>query len=191
MIEDTEVIDILVNEYIDYSKKFNAKSFQLLEYNFDENFQNLRIEILKNEITKIYNIYVWSHGFMDDDDEYAENLIFKIDSSCDGKTFMNIKNVFEFLLYDFRDKYTYSKIIDRFELKTKVEYEEKLKFSFVRLCQNKKLESCCVCYEMNSVNTFCGHNLCRLCYTQLKINIDEDDPYGQSYRECPLCRNKI
>lgn len=191
MIEDSEVIDILVNEYNEYIKKSGLKSFQLLEYNFDENFRNLRIEILKNDITKIYNIYAWSQGFMDDDDDYPENLIFKTDCNCENKNFLNIRNVFQFLLYDFRDKYIYSKITDRIESKSRVEYEEKLKYSFTRLCQNKKLETCCVCYEINNVHTCCDHNLCRVCHDKINSIMDEDDPYGFSYKECPLCRGKI
>jgi hypothetical protein len=191
MIEDAEVIEILINEYNNFCKKYDASNFQLLDYNFNQDFNNLRIEISINNITNLYTIYVWSPGFMDENDEYPDNLIFKTDCNPEGESFTNIKNVFEFLLYDFRDKYNYSKIIDRFELNTNIEYEEKKRFSFTRLCYNKKIDTCCVCYDTNIVITNCSHNLCRICYENISIIIDNDDMYEMGYKECPLCRNKI
>lgn len=197
MIEDSEVLNILVNEYTEYLKKTTTKCFQLFDYNFDENLKKLRLEIIRNDITKTYNIYGWYHSYhdVDEDDEYNEFVIFRTETNYDGKCLKNIRDVFEFLLFHFRSEYKYSKITDKFELKDKIEYEEKLKFSFKRLCENKIMDTCCVCYEYNNVYTTCNHNLCRLCYEKIKIvRLDEssDNIYGyENIKECPMCRSRI
>lgn len=92
-----------------------------------------------------------------------------------------IERILKFLLFDFRQKYIYSKIIDEIiPIETKDIIEKKQIAKYI-LVDNYFIENCCVCLENNVNYTKCKHNLCRLC----KINIINTG----ANKCCPICRN--
>lgn len=59
-----------------------------------------------------------------------------------------------------------------FETKVRHKYEELYSFANVVL----KYQECSVCYELTSTNTMCDHQLCWICFNNLKK------------KTCPICR---
>lgn len=55
---------------------------------------------------------------------------------------------------------------------------EKIKTTQVRLY----VEDCCVCRELTTSTTICGHNLCVHCIYEL---------YKRNYELCPLCKQSL
>jgi hypothetical protein len=47
------------------------------------------------------------------------------------------------------------------------------------------VEDCCVCFEVTSWKTWCGHTVCEACFSSLAVI------QPQGYRSCPICRCKL
>ena len=98
---------------------------------------------------------------------------------------MDSKNVIEkikeyiYYLYNLSSNYTYSRILDSLVLKELQEKEEK-KVIAKMFIKHDKVEDCCVCMELNTIITKCGHNLCRPCLSKMYKN--------NKHVNCPLCR---
>jgi hypothetical protein len=119
---------------------------------------NLLLEL--NQMKKLYN-----KEFFQAENENAENII---------------ENILRFILYDFRSKYVYSKVIDEIVLMEDKDLLEKKKMAEYLLVDNYSMESCCVCTESNIYYTKCKHNVCRVCKITINNGINKC---------CPICRN--
>lgn len=98
-------------------------------------------------------------------------------------------------IYELRNKFIYSKILDSFIKKEDQEFLETIARAKFALGHVK--EECCVCYDQNIVKTICGHNLCRYCFKKLikrciTVNCDacSQDLENLSVA-CPLCREVL
>lgn len=80
------------------------------------------------------------------------------------------------LVYDYSETLIYSRILDQMVDKNSQIKEEEYFLAENFFCHRKEIENCSVCFEKNSVYSICGHNLCRICFTNLKE------------KKCPLCR---
>ena len=52
----------------------------------------------------------------------------------------------------------------------------------------KKIDECCVCYELTDNKTDCNHSLCLCCWGKCKK--DENDGYDDCIN-CPMCREEV
>lgn len=193
-LDKSEMIDVIIKHY---KKKINNgcnhNEYVMNRFKFDENLVvNLKINCYHNKDTYlVISIldYLRKSSMSPYDDEECDyddkNLGF-----ITGKKVSKIEDLVSFLFNDFRKDYAYSKILDKIELKTELKDKEKTKYSYYFLCENKKMDKCCVCYDYNLVVTNCGHNLCRICYNNIKEIIDEDNDY-QPTKYCPMCRQMI
>lgn len=98
----------------------------------------------------------------------------------------NAKLITNFL-FAFRTCYAYSKILDEIVEKKDLEKQEKTVVALTKFCKQEKIEKCCVCYDFNVAKTICGHNLCRVCFQNIKLISNDEEDF--KYKECPLCRN--
>ena len=77
----------------------------------------------------------------------------------------------------FREKYTYSKLVDDIILKKEQKEIEEIEKCNNYICNKNKYE-CCVCFDEMSrfCKTPCDHYICRMCINKLKP------------KKCPMCR---
>ena len=106
-------------------------------------------------------------------------------------SFVTIEELIRFLFVDFRKEYVYSKILDQIDSKVKIMRKEKLIYAYSMLCENTFMDDCCVCMEPNKVLTDCGHNVCRICYNNIKYSKVGNGLYEVIGKSCPLCRDII
>jgi hypothetical protein len=183
MIEDNEIINIFSNKYLEWKEKHNCNYYL---HNFKLNELNIDLRIAEHDTDKfVIIIYV--------DTFEGESILLDV---IDDKSFKQIQDVFKFLLFDFRNNYIYSKILDKIVKVTEQINLEKYYIASQKLLRQKVFDTCCVCFEYNTVITSCNHNLCRACYAQIKYentndDDDDDDDDEQYLKKCPLCRNRI
>lgn len=188
MISDKELYDIISNDIINN-----------FEEDFDNNQRNsvyLFKDFLFDGLTII--ILLGYHETIDDEnitmickcEKYCKNMM----NSLYLKKF-NKNNLIELIdfLFEFRTKYTYSRIIDRIIKKDDLEKSEKRCLAIYQFSKNKEMDKCCVCFETNVVITKCRHNLCRVCFENIKYELETDDIYEDemNYKLCPMCRTHI
>jgi hypothetical protein len=82
-------------------------------------------------------------------------------------------------IYDLKENYEYSSVLDKLVLKSTKTKTENIHISSLILT-HKEIDECCVCYTPNTVLSFCGHNLCRCCYIKISS--------GDNCSQCPICR---
>lgn len=195
-LDKNEMIDALIKHY---KKSLSSNSHYdyshiIHNFKFDDNLMlNLKINSYHNKDIYLV-VYILDYlrktnnnGYDDDEEcDYEDKNI----AIISGKKLSKIEDMVAFLFNDFRKDYTYSKILDKIELKSEIKEKEKTKYSYYFLCENKKMDKCCVCYDHNLVTTNCGHNLCRICYNNIKEVIDEDNDF-QPCKLCPMCRQMI
>ena len=164
-----EIIDI-------FCKKFNDDPNYCI-YGYKFNDMVIDIKINKNKTEHIYYIETYSlpyhyHDMFSDtyDDTYIDN---------DFKSFKSIESAIKFLLCDLRKNYIYSKVFNIITSKDTVKDDEKQMIADCILCNNPRIDKCCVCYDVNSIYTICEHNLCRICYYKIET------------KKCPVCREII
>lgn len=181
LITNKEIIDIYSTKY-----NHNPKHFCIYGYKFHD--MMLEIKINFNETDKIYYIETYSLPY-----EYFDILIdtsdetYIINSIDLDITFTTIERVIEFLLCDMRKNYVYSKILNFIISKDRIVEDEKNMLAEIILCDNSKIDKCCVCYDINSIYTKCEHNLCRMCYYKIKYTAS----YPIERKCCPMCRKYI
>jgi len=169
IISNKEIIDI-------FCKKFNDEPNYCI-YGYKFNDMIIDIKINKNKTEYIYYIETYSlpyhyHDMFSDtyDDTYIDN---------DFEAFKSIESAIKFLLCDLRKNYIYSKVFNIITSKDTVKDDEKQMIADCILCNNPRIDKCCVCYDVNSIYTICEHNLCRICY------------YKIDTKKCPVCREII
>ena len=86
-------------------------------------------------------------------------------------------------MINFRSKYRFSKILDKFVLKDDTSLENH-NFFFFKEADPFRETYCCVCSDECLTFTNCGHNLCRICFSSLEIETD----YCNIWKKCPICR---
>jgi hypothetical protein len=168
IISNKEIIDI-------FCKKFNDDpNYCIYGYKFNDMVIDIKI---KNKTDDIYYIETYSlpyhyHDMFSHtyDDTYIDN---------DFETFKSIESAIKFLLCDLRKNYIYSKVFNIITSKDTVKDDEKQMIADCILCNNPRIDKCCVCYDVNSIYTICEHNLCRICYYKIET------------KKCPVCREII
>lgn len=86
-------------------------------------------------------------------------------------------------MINFRNKFRFSKILDKIVLKDDFSLENHNLF-FFKEADPFRETSCCVCSDKCLTFTHCGHNLCRICFSSLEIETD----YCSIWKKCPMCR---
>ena len=186
-ISDDECIEIYKNNILD-SFTNSKEHYDLQGYNFHD----IPVDIViyfENEKDDDDNYYFFLNCFVYDNKELDNGFIIQHNINLFNKEFNGkdpeetIVNILKFLLHDFRKNYYYSKIIDEIiELENKT-VAEKTRMARLKLVDNKNLEACCVCYELNILLTKCNHNVCRKCIIVICNKV--------SNSTCPLCRDNL
>lgn len=192
--------------YNDYLKKYINKYVTKheddiidlpYEWKLEDNNFSFRIYISLQTYSsnKSVRIYI---DLIDYNDKYNVEL-YKEDTlsyrtfskNCEEKKIMDY--IVDFII-NFRNKYKFSKIFDRVLRKIKDEEDEEEELNMTDENRNLSLfkdadpykdTSCCVCADDSLTFTSCGHNLCRICFSNIKIEFDE----CSKYKLCPMCRN--
>jgi hypothetical protein len=169
IMSNKEIIDI-------FSEKFKNPKFVLYGYKFHDMIIDIKLNFIKNDNKYYIEIYSMPYSYHDMfsttyDNTYINNDLDRFDS---------IEDIVKFLLCDFRQNYVYSKVFDMITSTETVKDDEKNMIADSIICNNPKIDKCCVCYDVNSLYTICEHNLCRICYYNIGINT-----------KCPICRKII
>lgn len=181
-LTDEEIVNIISEDCISH----NYKSFTIEEYNFNGLEINIKIE--KSRFTDNFAIKFLTKSYLDNNYCYE----FYILNYLEYKLFTDIKEIITFLLKEFRENFIYSKFLDGIHVKNEIEKKEKNAKAYYILCKNKTPDTCCVCLDYNKVITRCNHNLCRICYDNIKkTNIEMVNNDEINYKPCPLCRLSI
>lgn len=196
--DEEDELQIIFRGLANHLKSKNGKEIKL-QYNFDDVFDNLEARIFK--IISFKN---------KEKTEYDEELSYDFATSSYtttgiDKSFIKligenvkisykieeIKELLKFI-YHFKDNFKYSKICDSFIHNDEFEYYEDIEYG--KFLLGHVHDECCICYDLNSVKTVCGHNLCRICF---KLNFKKCIEINCEYCEqdienisvtCPLCR---
>lgn len=169
IMSNKEIIDI-------FCEKFkNNPNYCIYGYKFNDMLIDIKINNNKTNDTYYVETYSSPYHYYDMfsmtyDDTYIDN---------DFDIFTSIECAIKFLLCDLRQKYIYSKVFNTITIKDTVKDDEKQMIADCILCNNPRIDKCCVCYDVNSIYTICEHNLCRLCY------------YKIDNKKCPICRETI
>jgi hypothetical protein len=152
-------------------------------------FKLVRLENRIKLMTTITSYY----DSMREDEEYYEwydtMLLVKDFDISDGKDKdLVIKNIV-LLISSFRTNYRYSKILDSIDENSISLKKERRHIILHKLCKEKDIDTCCVCYDPNTVTTDCNHNVCRKCHAKIKFIIDEET--DTEMKSCPMCRQQI
>lgn len=124
----------------------------------------------------------------DDDNIYNTDILaHKIyPTSVESDTMVNYLSDF---LTNFRNEYTFSKVLDKLILKKNKEEEEKVNLFLFSDADPYKETSCCVCNDISLTFTSCDHNLCRICFSSIETE-NENGCIG-FWKKCPICRQKL
>lgn len=178
MINEKEMFDIISNDIINEQKN---NSFYLLEnFNFHDVNTHIVLIFSNDKDTYLFNCKTINYS-----DLFYHCILFTKPFPKD-----KLLDLIKFL-FDFRKNYSYSKILDKIIPNETFEFEEKKKTAIINFTTLKPVDKCCVCLEYNIVLTPCKHNLCRVCYYNIKIQFDDIDDDIKGYKLCPLCRGKI
>jgi len=188
IISDEECLEIYKNNILD---SFNSDfdHYDLSGYNFD----GIPIDIViyfdnEKDLEENYNFFI--NCYVYDIQSLINGVLLQRNVTLFTKEFYGsdiehiIISILKFLLYDFRKKFCYSKIIDEIVSNDLKKDGERRRMARLKLIENKALENCCVCFEYNIINTKCNHNVCRKCI----INIIKRNFESSS---CPLCRELL
>lgn len=179
MIYTDDETEFLVN---DISEKIdNNKNSDYDIYSYILDGLSMTVSIDKLTSTKHYRMILKVHPYGCDDEYCDETILF---NECKD----SIKEIVDFL-FTFRNNYKYSKIIDTVVKNSEFVKREKKCMLLNKLCKNEEVENCCVCLEPNLLKTPCNHNLCRVCFDNIKYLYDDD--IGDEVKKCPMCREHI
>jgi hypothetical protein len=169
IMTNNEVIDIFAEKFDD------NPDFCIYGYKFND--MNIEITLNVHERNNLY--YIETSCSIPYEHKNDDELCCTCCLQNDIPPFLDIKSAIKFLLCDLRKKYTYSKVFDTITLKETVDDDERNMIADSILCNQPKIDKCCVCYDVNLLYTKCDHNLCRICY------------YKNENRKCPVCRTNI
>jgi hypothetical protein len=168
--------------------------------NFEEDNQRNSVYLFKDFLFHGLTIIILL-GYHETIDDENIIMICKCEKYCKNMTNslylkkFSKNNLIELIdfLFEFRTEYTYSRIIDRIIKKDDSEKLEKRCLALYQFSKNKEMDKCCVCFETNVVTTKCRHNLCRVCFQNIKYELETDDIYEDemNYKLCPMCRTHI
>ncbi len=180
-ITDIETIYIMSDEI----KLYLSRNQQYIMNDFNFNNLNLRICIRKSRTNPLLVSLDCLINTSWSSKDSIERLIFQYRTR-------SIESLIKFLLAIFRDKFTYSKVLDtiieRNELEKKNKHDIALKYFKTGNKDIGETSICCVCYDTTFVKTICGHLLCRICYEKIEYKMNE---YEDWIKECPMCRNHL
>ena len=160
-------------------------------------FEELNIDFKIVRLENRLKIMITTTSYYDstrEDDEYYEwydimLLVKDFELDVDGKDQESvIKNIVLFIS-SFRTNYRYSKILDKIDENRVLLKKERRHIILHKLCKEKDIDTCCVCYDPNTVITDCNHNVCRKCHSKIKEIYDED--IELEIKPCPMCRQQI
>lgn len=184
-----KVYDVIENHLLSFLseetdlKKMDVSKFGLtfdFIYRFDEEyFSNLDCRIYRvansSEKTVEYSFDFRDINYSNSDLEFDFIRVLGYNLNYKQK---EIRSMLE-CIYDFRKNFKYSKLLDCFLPVVSFEEIESLELS--KWILGHRNDECCVCYEKNKVFTYCGHNLCRVCFYKSKKNCCDI--------ECEVCAN--
>ena len=178
-----------------FETKYLNKSFDFVYRYNDDFFSNLLCRIFRvtNSVSKRMD-YSFDFKDVNYSNSGLEFDFIPIKGYCIFYEQQDLRNMLE-CIYDFKSNFRYSKILDAFiPNATFVEMELLEEAKWILGHRN---DECCVCYEKNKVITFCGHNLCRVCFYKCKrqcVEIECDicslDDENISVI-CPLCKQSL
>jgi len=173
-----ESVSIITDEIFKMYKKFNYDDLEFFEYNFydykfSETFTfDIIISIFQKKIrVSITNTNI-SNGELEDC--LLSQVLF---NKNDEEIIENIKILLN-KIYNLKNIFCYSKILDSLISKEKIEYQEKL-YLAKNFISHNYIDTCCVCLEQNIILTPCDHNLCKVCYFEINKEL---------HAKCPMCR---
>ena len=180
-MEDEECIKIYKECINDIMMSDKSGNYELFGYAFNGIFIDLYINYdIEKDDDEMYSFCMYAYCNSEKKNLLLFTQIFIADS-----VESNINEILRFLMYEFRQNFIYSKMLDeiiRIELQ---ESFEKRKMARIKLVDNGILEKCCVCYEYNNIYTICKHNLCRVCMVSISSNSISENVI------CPMCRSEI
>lgn len=185
-----DMIQILKNQIIDFFQTAQCcKTYILPNYHFDNKLKG-NLEILSCFINT-YNTSTPNYL-----------LAFSPPSEWKGtpasmftKVFKDIEELLTFVMFQFRDTFTYSKVTDTIENKEDIVLSEKVAVAteYLTTYYNNETEfqennMCCACLDFTLTKTKCNHGLCRFCYDKI-IPSNKDTEMDLCFcKHCPLCR---
>jgi len=188
---DSEIINIdfavdvitkfLVGKYKEFdfkNKIYFDENFFRYKYSEDLNF-DVRLRFYYSRI--ILHIFTnnYSDSYIENKDLEMEYLLTKIRELKEEFSLESVIKESVLDVYNLKNNYSYSKILDNVEPKNDVKLKEQIHLSRMILSHNV-LDNCCVCLEPNIVLTLCNHNLCRECHQKITNN--------KKHPVCPICR---
>ena len=188
-ISDEECLEIYKNNILESFNNDCCDHYDLIGYNFE----GIPIDVIiyfESEKDDDGNYYFFITCYVYDNQALLNGILLQRNITLFTKEFVGstvedvIINILKFLLYDFRLKFCYSKIIDEIVYNDNKKDLEKRRLSKFKLIDNKILDNCCVCFEQNVVNTKCNHNVCRKCTVSIFTKNSENPT-------CPLCRQEL
>ena len=164
----------------------SAGNYELCGYSFHGLFVDLVISYHKDkEFDEPYSFCLYVYCDSNTNNCEKDLLLFtQIFVSNSIET--NVMEILKFLMYEFRQSFTYSKLLDEIIRVETMIIAEKRKMARILLVEDGKIEKCCVCYDYNYIYTSCGHYLCRICMVSMISNVK-----GNDILKCPMCRVEL
>jgi hypothetical protein len=184
--------DIKTN-YDNYDSKSSSSLIYTINNYIFENDLRLSFKILRVQKVLRILVTITSYHNPDYEDDYYHDwldsiLLVKEFYISNDNVEIAIKDIISFMC-SFRTEYRYSKILDKIDKNSAIITSERKHIILKKLCSEKEHETCCVCYESNTVYTSCLHNLCRKCHSNIKCVLD--DEMEIEIKHCPMCRQEI
>lgn len=155
------------------------------KFSFDINAKIIMFPSSNVKILNIYGDFINYTNTCNDEVFKESSILSKHYHKGKYETSLLIEDIIVFFL-NFRRKYTYSKILDEIILKSEIVQKEKMSFFFFKESDPFRETTCCVCADDNLIFTKCNHNLCRICFSSLQS--ENNDEFS---RKCPLCRELL
>lgn len=192
-----EDISFLIKDIKTNYDKFDSKSssstiYTINNFIFENDLRlNFKIIRLEQRLKTFVTITSYHNPECDSDDyhEWLDSLLLVKDYLINNDNVeITIKDIITFIC-SFREEYRYSKILDKIDKNSTIIHNERKQIILKKICSEKEYETCCVCYEANSVLTSCLHNVCRKCHSKIKYIYD--DEMEMEVKPCPMCRQEI
>jgi hypothetical protein len=186
-MDDDECIKIYKDEILHEMLSNKSGNYELFGYSFHglfvDIFLSYDVQIENNDEPYSFGLFIYCESGTNNDEK---DLLLFTQIFLSKTVEENINGILKFLLHEFRQSFTYSKILDEIVLNDNKIYKEKRKIARIKLMENVEIDKCCVCYDYNNIYTSCCHNLCRVCIFSILRNAK-----GEEMPKCPMCRTVI
>jgi len=129
-----------------------------------------------------------NYNTFESDDNYTTDILLHQIYTSSTENDIIINDISNFLL-NFRKNYAFSKVLDKLILKKNKENEDKMNLFLFEEADPYKERICCVCNDLSLTFTKCNHNLCRVCFSSIEIENEQNECCF--WKKCPMCRTKL